>query len=154
MGKLKRQPKKSLVVVVDDDESTRDTTKDLLASAGFRTATFASAEAFLNSPHSASAAALIADMRMPGTDGLALHLHLVTSGHPFPTILVTAYPEEAARKRALEAGALCYLAKPIAAEDLLAYVGIAIRERRKGPMAIKEHSDVKPKERSDVKPTS
>src|SRR5712692_8205544 len=146
MGKLERQPKKSLVAVVDDDESMRDTTKDLLASAGFRTATFASAEAFLNSPHSESAAALIADMRMPGMDGLALHVHLATSGHPFPTILVTAYPEEAARMRALESGALCYLGKPFAAEDLLAYVGIAIRARRKGPTAIK-------KERSDVKPT-
>jgi len=143
MGKQKRQPKKSLVVVVDDDESTRDTTKDLLASAGFRTATFASAEAFLNSPHPASAAALIADMRIPGMDGLALHLHLVTSGHPFPTILVTATPRRL-RARALEAGALCYLAKPIAAEDLLAYVGIAIRARRKGTLAIKERSAVKP----------
>src|SRR5258708_16908719 len=131
MGKLKRQPKKSLDVVVDEAESRRDTTKDLLASAGFRTATFASAEAFLNSPHSASAAALIADMRMPGTDGLALHLHLVTSGRPFPTILVTAYPEEASRKQALEAGALCYLSNPLAAEDPLAYVGISIRARSK-----------------------
>jgi len=131
MRKLERQPKKPLVAVVDDDESMRDTTKDLLASAGFRTATFASAEAFLNSPHSESAAALIADMRMPGMDGLALHLHLATSGHPFPTILITAYPEEAARMRALESGALCYLGKPFAAEDLLAYVGIAIRARRK-----------------------
>ena len=131
MRKLERQPKKSLVAVVDDDESMRDTTKDLLASAGFRTATFASAEAFLNSPHSESAAALIADMRMPGMDGLALHLHLATSGHSFPTILVTAYPEEAARMRALESGALCYLGKPFAAEDLLAYVGIAIRAGRK-----------------------
>src|SRR5258708_13674915 len=95
MGKLKRQPKKSLVVVVDDDESTRDTTKDLLASAGFRTATFASAEAFLNSPHSASAAALIADMRMPGTDGLPLHLHLVTADHSNSPTLFTAHPQPA-----------------------------------------------------------
>jgi len=131
MGKPKRQPTKSLVAVVDDDESIRDTTKDLLTSAGFRIATFASAEAFLKSPQSASASALIADMRMPGTDGLALHLHLVTSGRPIPTILVAAYPDEAERNRALEAGALCYLAKPIGAEDLLAYVGIAIRAGRK-----------------------
>jgi FixJ family two-component response regulator len=131
MRKLERQPQKALVAVVDDDESMRDTTKDLLASAGFRTVTFASAEAFLSSRHSASATALIADMRMSGIDGLALHLQLATSGNPFPTILVTAYPEEAVRTRAMEAGVLCYLAKPFAAEALLAYVGIAIRARRK-----------------------
>src|SRR5258706_10861620 len=124
MGKPKRQSKKSLVVVVDDDESTRDTTKDLLASAGFRTATFASAEAFLNSPHSASAAALIADMRMPGTDGLALHLHLVTAGHSLSPHLLPAHPPDAPPPRALEAGAPFYFAKPNAPEKLLAYLRI------------------------------
>src|SRR5262245_64029588 len=117
---------KPLVAVVDDDESMRDTTKDLLDSAGFRTAAFASAEAFLKSPRLASISSLIADMRMPGMSGLDLHNHLVASGRPIPTILVTAYADDAVRARAVEAGVICYLAKPFVAEELLACIGGAI----------------------------
>src|SRR5215471_9981624 len=83
-----KQTPKLLVAVVDDDESMRDTTKDLLDSAGFRAATFASAEAFLKSPRRAKVSALIADMRMPGMSGLALHQQLASSGSPIPTILM------------------------------------------------------------------
>lgn len=121
-----KQTRKPLVAVVDDDASIRDTTTDLLDSAGFRTATFASAEAFLKSPRRANVAALIADMRMAGMSGFALHQRLVSAGNPIPTILVTAYPDDAVRARALEAGVSCYLAKPFAAEELLACVGTAI----------------------------
>jgi FixJ family two-component response regulator len=121
-----KRTQKLLVAVVDDDESMRDTTKDLLDSAGFRAATFASAEAFLKSPRRAQVSALVADMRMPGMSGLALHQRLASSGSPIPTILITSYPDDAVRKRALEAGVYCYLAKPFAAEELLACVGGAI----------------------------
>jgi len=125
-----QRTKKLLVAVVDDDESMRDTTKDLLDSAGFLAATFASAEAFLESPGRAEVSALIADMRMSGMSGLALHQRLASSGSPIPTILITAYPDNAVRVRALEAGVYCYLAKPFAAEELLACVDGAINARR------------------------
>jgi FixJ family two-component response regulator len=124
MGKS-RMPEKPLVAVVDDDESMRETTKDLLDAAGFRAATFSSAEAFLKSPTRREASCLIADMRMPGMTGLALHERLVASGKPVPTILVTAYPEEPLRARALASGVLAYLAKPFTAEELLACLGRA-----------------------------
>jgi FixJ family two-component response regulator len=119
-----------LVAVVDDDESMRDTTKDLLDSAGFRAATFASAEAFLESPRRAKVSVLIADMRMPGMSGLALHQQLASSGSPIPTILITAYLDDAVRVRAREVGVYCYLAKPFAAEELLACVAIAAGRQR------------------------
>jgi len=121
---------KLLVAVVDDDESMRDTTKDLLDSAGFRAAAFASAEAFLKSPRRAKVSALITDMRMPGMSGLALHQQLASSGSPIPTILITAYPDDAVRVRAREVGVYCYLAKPFSAEELLACVGTAITAGR------------------------
>jgi len=121
-----KRTQKLLVAVVDDDESMRDTTKDLLDSAGFCAATFASAEAFLKSPQRAKVSALVADMRMPGMSGLALHQRLASSGSPIPTILITGYRDDAVRKRAREAGVHCYLAKPFAAEELLACVGGAI----------------------------
>src|SRR5262245_23727901 len=121
-----KRTQKLLVAVVDDDESIRDTTKDLLDSAGFNAATFASAEAFLKSPRRAEVSALIADMRMSGMSGLALHQQLASSGRSIPTILITAYPDDAVRVRALEVGVYCYLAKPFVAEELLACVDGAI----------------------------
>ena len=126
MGTLK-QPTKPLIAVVDDDESIRDTTKDLLDSASFRTATFASAEAFVKSPRLSCVSVMITDMRMPGMSGLELHHHLVASGNPIPTILATAYPDEAVRARALRVGVVCYLAKPFVAEELLACIDTAIK---------------------------
>jgi len=126
-----KRTQKLLVAIVDDDESMRDTTKDLLDSAGFLTATFASAEAFLKSPRRAKVSALIADMLMPGMSGLALHQQLASSGSPIPNILITAYSDDAVRVRAQEVGVYCYLAKPFAAEELLACVGTAITAGRR-----------------------
>ena len=69
-----------LVVIVDDDQSLRNATRDLLKAAGFSTATFEDAESFLGSASRASAACLVADMRMPGMTGLELYQALVASG--------------------------------------------------------------------------
>jgi FixJ family two-component response regulator len=124
-------PRNPLIAVVDDDESIRDTTKDLLDSAGFRAATFTSAEDFLKSNRIDAVSFLIADMRMPGMSGLELHERLAASGRPIPTALVTAYPEEPVRARALAAGVLCYLTKPFTADELLCCVNTGLR--RGGP---------------------
>jgi FixJ family two-component response regulator len=121
-------PKRPLVAVVDDDESIRDTTKDLLEAAGFRAAAFTSAEAFLRSRRLQKVSCLIADMRMPGISGLELHLRLVASGSPIPTVLITAYPEEPASARV--AGVFGYLPKPFTAEELLECIGCALQAAR------------------------
>ena len=115
-------PKRPLVAIVDDDQSIRDTTKDLLESAGFSAATFARAASLLKSRRLNRVCCLIADMRMPEMTGLELHQHLIASNHPIPTILMTAYPDERVRAQALKAKVVCYLAKPFAAEELLACV--------------------------------
>ena len=83
-----------LVAIVDDDESIRNATQDLLRAAGFSTATFEDAESFLGSASRASAACVVADMRMPGMTGLELYQELVASGHGIPTVIITAHPEE------------------------------------------------------------
>ena len=114
-----------LIAIVDDDQSIRDATSNLLQSAGFLTATFADAESFLTSSEP-RAACLVADMRMPGMSGLQLHQHLITSGAPIPTVLITAYPSDATRLRAREAGIVCCLAKPFAPDELLECVGRAL----------------------------
>jgi FixJ family two-component response regulator len=63
---------------------------------------------------------LITDVQMPGMTGLELYHRLAVSRTPIPTILMTAFPDERARERALQAGVICYLAKPVSEDDWLA----------------------------------
>jgi len=123
-----------LVVIVDDDQSLRNATRDLLKAAGFSTATFEDAESFLGSASRASAACLVADMRMPGMTGLELYQALVASGDRIPTVIITAHPEELTRSRARDAGITCYLSKPFAPDDLLECVGEALAKSQRGPI--------------------
>ena len=119
----------SLVAVVDDDESVRETTKDLLESAGFSAVTFAGADVLLQSRHVSRLSCLIADMRMPGMTGLELRQQLLAANHAIPTILMSAYLDEGLRARALQAGVVCCLSKPFSPEELLACVHRAVRRR-------------------------
>jgi len=120
-------PKGPLVAIVDDDESIRNTTKDLLESAGFSAAVFASAGDLLKSRRRREVSCLITDMRMPNMTGLELHQHLVASNRAIPTILMTAYPDERSRRQAIKANVVCYLIKPFAADELLACVRRALQ---------------------------
>ena len=122
-------PKRLLVAIVDDDESTRETTKDLLESAGLAAATFASAALLLNSSRLNSISCLVTDLRMPQMTGLELHQRLVASNYSIPTILITAYPDDRVRAQALKAKVVCCLAKPFAAEELLACIRRAMTRR-------------------------
>jgi two-component system, LuxR family, response regulator FixJ len=119
---------KPTVAIVDDDASVRDTTKDLLDSAGVSCATFDSAESFLQSKGTCAVRCLVADMRMPGMSGLDLYSHLASCGTRIPTVLITAYADEQACVRALETGVTCFLTKPFRPEDLLTSIETATRE--------------------------
>jgi FixJ family two-component response regulator len=125
-------PKGPLVAIVDDDESIRDTTKDLLESAGFSAAAFACAAGLLRCRRLNQVSCLIADVRMPKMTGLELHQHLVASNRVIPTILMTAYPDERTQTQAIKADVVCYLIKPYAADELLACVRRALRRRGVG----------------------
>ena len=91
----------------------------LMRSLGYTVEAFPSAADFLASPSLAETGCLIADVHMPGMTGLELYRNLLDAGHAIPTILVTAYPNEVDRTRALNDGVLCYLRKPVD-EQLLA----------------------------------
>jgi FixJ family two-component response regulator len=65
-------------------------------------------------------------MQMTRMSGLELFLALVAAGSPVPTILITAYPDDATRRRALQAGVVAFLAKPVDSEVLLACIGKAV----------------------------
>ena len=122
-----------LVAIVDDDESIRNATRDLLRAAGFSTATFEDAESFLGSASRASASCVVADIRMPGMNGVELYQTLVASGDGIPTVIITAHPEDATRSRAREAGITCYLSKPFAPDELVECVRKALAKPR-GPI--------------------
>lgn len=119
-------PKKPLISIVDDDDAMRDAMNGLMRALGFRVKTFASAEEFLKFSDLRNTACLIADVQMPRMSGPDLHHRLVTSGLSIPTILITAYPEDNARARALGAGVIAYLAKPFTKDDLLACIQSAL----------------------------
>jgi FixJ family two-component response regulator len=121
-----------LIAIVDDDESIRDTTKDLLESAGFSAAAFARAAGLLKSRRLSQVCCLIADMRMPKMTGLELIQHLVASNRVIPTILMTAYPDERTQAQAIKANVVGYLIKPFAADELLTCVRRALRRRGVG----------------------
>ena len=104
---------------MDDDESVRNAIKGLMRSVGFAAEVFSSANEFLQSADLGRAACLVADVHMPSMSGIDLHQNLLVQGNTIPTILITAYPSDNDRARALQAGVLCYLAKPFEEQDLL-----------------------------------
>ena len=121
-------PEGPLIAVVDDDKSIRNATQDLLKAAGFSTATFEDAESFLGSASRASAACVVADMRMRGMTGVKLYQELVAAGHAIPTVIITAHPEDLALARAREAGITCCLIKPFTPDELLECVHEALEK--------------------------
>jgi FixJ family two-component response regulator len=111
-------PKRSLVSVVEDDQFFRESMEMLMRSLGFGVEAFASAGDFLASPRLAETACLIADVNMPAMTGIELYRHLCDAGRAIPTILMTAYPNDVDRIRALTDGVVCYLRKPVNEQQL------------------------------------
>ena len=105
--------KKLLVSVVEDDQFFRESMRRLMRSLGYTAEAFASAADFLASPHLGETACLIADVHMPAMTGIELYRRLIDTGRAIPTILVTAYPNDVDRVRALNDGIVCYLRKPV-----------------------------------------
>ena len=119
--------KKILVSIVDDDRFFRESMCRLLRSLGHTVDSFSSAAEFLASLRLAETACLIADIHMPAMTGLELYRRLIDTDHAIPTILVTAFPNDADRARALNDGVVCYLRKPVDDEHLTQCVREVLR---------------------------
>jgi FixJ family two-component response regulator len=119
--------KSSLVSVVDDDESVRESLPDLLREFGYDAEAFASAEEFLASKSIARTSCLILDIAMPGMSGPDLQQHLALRGEKIPIVFITAHADEAARSRVLQQGAVQCLLKPFSDTALLNALTAAIR---------------------------
>lgn len=120
------QVSSSLISIVEDDPLVRASVRRLMRSFGYTVEAFPSAADFLASPRMDETACLIADINMPEMTGIELYRRLVETKRPIPTILITAYPDDAVRTRALNEGVLCYLTKPFDDEDLLRCIRTAL----------------------------
>jgi FixJ family two-component response regulator len=118
---------RSLVSVVDDDESIRESLPDLLKEFGYAARTFSSAEEFLGSDCVDKTRCLMLDIGMPGMTGPDLQRELKLRGQPIPIVFISALRDEAIRKRLLEEGAVECLFKPFSDTALLEALNAALR---------------------------
>jgi len=116
----------ALIAIVDDDQSFREALESLLRLIGFRTAIFASARNFLDSPQLPNVSCAILDVSMPGIDGLELQRHLGAT-HRIPIIFITDLRDAKTREHAVQAGAISFLNKPVSEETLIDALNSALR---------------------------
>ena len=121
--------KRSLVAVVDDNDSVRESLPDLLESSGYAVLTFESAEGFLASSALHEAAALVLDVGLPGMSGPDLQQELIQRGQRLPIVFITAQGDLSLRPRLLARGAAACLFKPFSDTALLDALEAAIQMR-------------------------
>jgi FixJ family two-component response regulator len=120
-----------MIAIVDDDEDVCQATRSLLRSLGYRVATFLTAEEFLKSDQLREISCLITDVQMPGMSGIELQAHVKAEGYTFPVIVVTAFPNDGVRDRAMQNGASCFLTKPFSQESLTKHLDRALKSPSK-----------------------
>jgi FixJ family two-component response regulator len=118
---------RSLVAVVDDDQSVRESLPHLLRQFGYAAQAFSSAEEFLASEVVAETSCLILDVAMPGMSGPGLQEELSRRRHAIPIVFITAHEDESVRPRFLAAGAAECLFKPFSGQALRDAVNTALR---------------------------
>jgi FixJ family two-component response regulator len=115
-----------IIHVVDDDASFRNAVARLLLAAGFQVRPYASVSAFLAAGGASATGCVLVDLRMPGQSGLDLQQSLLDAGNPIPVIFVSAYADVPNTVRAMRAGAVDFLTKPVEKGELFAAVERAL----------------------------
>jgi FixJ family two-component response regulator len=131
----------SVIAVVDDNASVRAALSNLLRACGHVVHTFDSAEEFLASSHLADTSCVVADVQMAAMSGLELLTTMRMQGHPASFIVITAFPDESVRARAIKEGAIGFFAKPFAIPNLIACLAAALEAR--GALSAIDARDVK-----------
>jgi FixJ family two-component response regulator len=119
--------KHSLVSVVDDDESVRESLPDLIRQFGFCARAFSSAEAFLASESISETRCLLLDIAMPGMSGPDLQQELIRRRQEIPIVFITGTADQTVRMRVLAQGAVQCLSKPFSETALLDALNAALR---------------------------
>jgi FixJ family two-component response regulator len=117
----------TLVCVLDDDDSVRKALVELITSMGYRCSGYESVEAILSSGDADVAACIVTDIHMPGLDGFALMRELGSRGCKAGVIAITGRSEGHLERRALDAGAICFLRKPLRADALARAITLSQR---------------------------
>jgi FixJ family two-component response regulator len=120
----------AIVLVVDDDVSVREALGSLIRSAGLRVETFASAQEFLARPRVDTPGCLVLDVRLPGLSGLDLQKRMAEANLEIPIVFITGHGDIPMSVRAMKAGAVEFLTKPLANRDLLEAIQEAIKRDR------------------------
>lgn len=108
----------NVVAVIDDDAVTRETLKLMLSTLGCEAELYDSAEAFLARVGDSAAACLVVDIQLDAVSGIELGRGLAAAGLRLPVVFMTASPDQAIRQRAMDAGCVAFLRKPIARHEL------------------------------------
>ena len=119
-----------VVVIIDDDPDIRDALKDLLETVDLPTALFATASEFLASKRPQGPCCIVADVRLPGLSGLDFQQELARENNPIPVIFITGHGDIPMSVRAMKAGAVEFLTKPLRDQDLLDAIQAALRRDR------------------------
>ena len=109
----------AIVFVIDDDTAVREALSSLVRSVGLRVETFSSAQEFLQYQRPDAVACLVLDVRLPGRSGLDLQRELANGGEPVPIVFITGHGDIPMTVRAIKAGAVEFLLKPVREQDLL-----------------------------------
>jgi FixJ family two-component response regulator len=119
-----------VVVIIDDDPDIRDALKDLLETVDLPTALFSTASEFLASKRPQGPCCIVADVRLPGLSGLDFQQELARENNPIPLIFITGHGDIPMSVRAMKAGAVEFLTKPLRDQDLLDAIQAALRRDR------------------------
>jgi FixJ family two-component response regulator len=122
---------RSVVHIVDDDESLRRALDSLLRSVGWDTKAYGSVRDFLDGKPQELAGCLVLDVRLPGVSGLDFQEQLAELGIHLPVILITGHGDIPMSVRAMKAGAVDFLSKPFRDQDMLDAVTAAMGRDRK-----------------------
>jgi len=120
----------SVVFVVDDDASLRDSLRRLITSVGFKVEVFPSARAFLDAQRPDAPGCLVLDVRLPGLSGLDLQRELAETDAELPIIFITGHGDIPMSVRAMKAGAVEFLTKPFREQELLDAIRSGIERDR------------------------
>ena len=119
-----------VVFIVDDDASVREALQRLVRSAGLRAEAFASAEEFLQRPHGDRPSCLVLDVRLPDLSGLDLQQRMADTNNEMPIVFITGHGDIPTTVRAMKAGAVEFLTKPLVEGDVLESIQHAIARDR------------------------
>jgi FixJ family two-component response regulator len=123
---LPMSPVTPIVFVVDDDVSVREAVEDLIRCAGYQAESFSSAREFLDRPPASVPSCLVLDVRLPDLDGLELQKRIAAERNAMPIIFITGYGDVPMTVKAMKAGAIEFLIKPVGPDVLLSAINNAL----------------------------